>query len=363
MNIPIQPTGLNVYLGAARIVVPPRLRRLFYMSWEDALWDIMAAKNIKEKSIILVPEFFCGDVVIAMKKHGLRTIWYPCDKNFQTDPLIFKKIIEKHDPTFIVIFHAAGITNNLFVTYKKWLSAMSSKTIIIEDAVHRIVDPRKIKIIHPHHVIIDSLRKVTPLQGSNLYGRVDFLNFKQGKSLNTLLYGSTVVLLSCIFQFFLFLTILFKWQRIGKLFNLLAEKIMVRIYRLTGSSNKSSPGMGVFNYLSQRLDIRRIEHSKKKQVAKYHKDLSSIFKTPHFFKIAIPPKDEKLLRGFPVGIHLPQATAIRTFLRKQGFLALFELNDCPWSKHEKVIYLPLGPHISNGDIEFVITQLNKSALL
>jgi hypothetical protein len=121
--------------------------------------------------------------------------------------------------------------------------------------------------------------------------------------------------------------------------------------------------MGTFNYLSLRLDIRRIEHSKKKQVAQYHKNLSTIFKTPHFFKITIPPEDEKLLRGFPVGIHLPQATAIRTFLRKQGFLALFELNDCPWSKREKVIYLPLGPHISNRDMEFVITQLNKSALL
>ncbi len=55
----------------------------------------------------------------------------------------------------------------------------NNEKTIIEDCVHRITDPNKIKLLTPHHIRIDSLRKVTPVQGSNLYGNSNFIDFSE----------------------------------------------------------------------------------------------------------------------------------------------------------------------------------------
>ena len=363
INIPIQPTGLNAYLGTSQIVIPSHLRRLFYTSWEDALWDIVNAKKIKKGAVILVPEFFCGDVVLNMKNHFLKVEWYPCDTNFQTDPKRFGQYIKKLKPSIIVIFHAVGISNKLFSEREIWINKINADTIIIEDSVNRIVDPKKINLIHPNHVVIDSLRKVSPLQGSDLYGTYNFMSFTQMKNVLTFPYSLSIFTASVVFQCLLQLTVLFKRQPIGTIFNRLAEKVMIAVYRLTGSSLQGAPGFWICNVLSRRLDIKKIEECKKRQVSQYKRGLVTLWKSHAFFKISVPSADEGLLRGFPIGIHILKSNTIKKYLRKNNFLALFELNECPWSNKQKVIYLPLGPHVSDDEIKFVIQLLKKSTLL
>lgn len=47
-------------------------------------------------------------------------------------------------------------------------------------------------------------------------------------------------------------------------------------------------------------------------------------------------------------------------LRKEGLLIRFELDDSPWSQTRKVIYLPLGPHVSHADIMWIIDTVTKT---
>lgn len=338
--ISVQPFGLHHYLTKKRLVTPHNLRHLFYASWEDALWDLLPHFKIDSGSTALVPEFFCGDVVQNMAAHGLQTLWYPCDNNFQTDPHVFKKWLLQHKPQVVAILHADGITNQLFAHTDIWLSALPKDALLIEDSVHRIVDPQKIKLITPRHVVMDSLRKVVPLPGSNLYGNRETL-----AELTPTPWHTTIPYQIQVFGWWFIFQVLLTLRLNG-----LAEKAMIAGYDVIGDSSKSGAGWPLAQHLASHLDIQHIEESKAQQVALYKKHLSPLWENPSFFAFTFPNSDDGKIRAFPVGIKLKNAHILLAKLRSRGVLVRFELNDSVWSQRNKVIYLPLGPYLSHEDI-------------
>ncbi len=349
--IKIHPTKVWDFLSFRRLIVPRNLRRLFYVSWEDALWDLLLCFQIPTKSICLVPEFFCMDVVKNMEEHGLQCIFYPVDLQLQTSSTIFSDRLRTHKPKVVVILHVAGITNQLLSQSNIWLKYLPTNALLIEDCVHRLVDPQQISLLTPRHFVIDSLRKVAPLYGSNLYGDASTLrNLKQSGWWLTPSYQLQVLWWWWLFQISLHLG----W-------NSPAHRLMQKGYDLIGDSNRAAPGPWVFNFLSQYLDIVRVEKVKERQVTLYQELLKPCWTNSNLYQIHFDQADAGKLRGFPIGIVNKNLKQFLQKLQESQLAWKYELDDCPWSKRQKIIYLPLGPHLQLNEVD-TICQLFITAL-
>jgi len=140
----------------------------FFLSWEDALWQLIRNHHLPKQALVLIPEFFCFDVVQNMRAHGLGCLTYQVDKYLQPDLADFQTKLKQHQPAIVIIFHAVGISN-LLLQNTNWLKLLPKASLLIEDCVHRLVDPAHIKFLTKNHYIIDSLRKVAPIQGSRVF--------------------------------------------------------------------------------------------------------------------------------------------------------------------------------------------------
>ena len=322
------------------------IKRLFYLSWEDAFWDILLKKQVPKGSFVLLPDFFCGDVENNIRLHGYKPVYYKINTNLTADKKSFKSKIDQIKPSVIVIFHPVGIKSNL-VDDPKWLKKITGSSILIEDSVHRIVDPEEIKIFKKDHFIIDSLRKVVPLQGSNIYGRVEDLNFSVPPFYQSFFYSIKVSLLWAL--------MVLSWSlRFGRI----AEGLMLKGYSIIGDSMLPARGPFPANLLSSRINIGKVHDIKKRQAIYYEKELGKFFPV----RINLSSKDKANLRAYPVILGKEYAGWILKFLRTNGLFVRFELNDSGWSRKQKIIYLPLGIQITKREQDAVCV-LVKSALL
>lgn len=336
------PIKLYKYLRLKINRIPLGLSRLFYLSFEDALWDILAKKNIAKGSAILVPEFYCGDVEVNMANHGYKVVHYPVSKYFKINVRKLSAQINKTKPEVLIIFHAFGITNNILED-NDWLKKLPEKTILIEDSVHKIVEPKKVKIRKHNHILIDSLRKVIPLQGSVVYGKENFLNFSTDIINSSWGYSIKVVFLWLLMQFHL------NRGRVE-----LAHEYMMTGYDLIGDSKKGAPGIPFFGLIQKMIDYEKVKRRKEEQVLIYEKILNKFQK--RFYQAG----DRRELISFPLVFEPGAGRKFLGDLRKAGILVKYQLNDCEWSRKRKAIGLPLGMHLENGDIESIAQTAMKS---
>lgn len=324
--ISVQPVISLKYFQLKKNKLVDGVKSLFYLSYEDALWDLLNKKNIKKSSYILVPDFYCDDVEKNIRLHGYKVGYYKINKDLTVDKKSFQSNIKLLKPEVVVIFHPVGIKSNLLNNIS-WLINVTRDSILIEDSVHRIVDSSEIKIIKKNHFIIDSLRKVVPLQGARIFGRIEDLNFNEPSIYQSMFYALRVNILW-------FLMLIFWTFGMHKL----AEKLMTTGYDLIGDSKLSARGLLLNKFFSERLNISRIEKSKVNQINYYEKKLNKII--PIRLKIALG--DKKHLRGFPIILPKSRSQMIYNYLRKYGLLVRFELNNSIWAKKQKILYLPLG---------------------
>lgn len=324
----LQPIHLWKYLSKKTTKLPPGVKSLFYLSWEDAFWDLLSKKNIPPGSIILVPEFFCGDVERNTISHGYRLAHYPVSATLRTSISDLLSAVKKFSPVVIIIFHPVGIANPLISSPK--IVSLSRHILLVEDCVHRIIEPSKLKLVRPNHYIIDSLRKVLPLQGSFIYGRGSDMDYSLPPLRQSFFYSLRVHALWVLMQLFANLT----QAKIS-------ESVMVTGYDLIGKSSLPARGWPLFSFLHHHLNHSHIQSVKKHQVEIYEKHLLSLLPQTIPYTVA----DKSQLRGWPILLGR-NASRILVYLRSHGLLVRFELADSVWSQHHKIIYLPLGLHIS-----------------
>lgn len=329
------PIKLYKYLGFKLNKVPSGLSRLFYLSFEDVLWDILVRKKVKKGATIMTPEFYCGDVEVNMANHGYKVVHYPVSKYFKINVRKLLPLVQKIKPDVLVIFHAFGITNNFFEN-DKWLKYLPEKTILVEDSVHKIIEPEKIRIKRKNHIVIDSLRKVIPLQGSVVYGKKTFLNFNTDYANYPWRYSLKVMFLWLIMQFHL--------NRGGVA---LAHQYMMRGYDLIGDSQTGAPGLPVFDLAQKMIDYGKVKSRKAEQVLIYEKNLSKF--RERFYRV----EDRREMISFPLVFTPENGRKFLSHLRRKGILVRYQLDDCRWSRSRKAIGLPLGMHLKNSDIELI----------
>ena len=353
--ISTQPVLSFGYFKFKKNKIPRNIRRLFYLSWEDAFWDILLKKKVPKGSFILLPDFFCKDVEENIKSHGYKVSHYPIKKNLDADKKSFIEKIRQVKPEVVVIFHTNGIKSKLFENCE-WLARVTHDIILIEDSVHKIIDPEKINIIKKDHFVINSLRKVVPLQGSELFGDREDLDFSTPSFVQSFRYRLKV--------YFLWVLTILGWSlvnilpgRLSKKFGLAAEKLMLAGYNLIGDSILPAKG-GPGGFLSRRVNFEKIEKVKRHQVDTYERLLADLLP----LKLFITVEDKGSMRGFPLILPKNRANGILEFIRSKGLLVRFELDDSVWARNQKIIYLPLGIHMTQRKVEEVC-RLTREAIL
>lgn len=348
-----QPSLLWKYLGLKKYKLSKDHKSKFYLSWEDALWDILRSFNISQKSQILVPDFFCMDVIKNMVSHGIKPFFYSLNKNLQPNAKELLQLIRNKKPTILVLFHPVGITNHL--VNKAFIQSLPSELIVIEDAVHRIIDSSTLYIYSQRHFCITSLRKIVPLQGSFVYGREEAIKQLRGADYQkTIFYSFKVMFFWVLMQLCLLL------QRTTPKFTYFgnkAEQFMQKGYDLIGDSQLPGFCPSIFALIYQFIDVSKIEQIKSDQAKQY---LFLIKKHKQFSIPEIKDTDFGKLRGFPVIFPRKSGESWLSAMRQKGILLRDELPGCPWTKNRLIVYLPMGPHIHPKEIKQICQLFGES---
>lgn len=352
---PIQPPFISAFFAWRRVKKSSKIQQSFFLSFEDALWQIIRQQQISPNSVVLIPEFFCFDVVKNIEAHGLKCLTYQVDQYLQVDQDDFLAKLKKTQPTIVIVFHAVGINNSLMQNIDL-LQFLPAKSLLIEDCVHRLLDPRKIKILDQRHYLIDSLRKVAPLQGSRVFSQEKIKPPAVADRLATLIYRSRVLFWWLIMQ----LALLWNYYSKNPKGNQLATQAMEKGYDIIGDHKRPSPNFWLFNQLSHHLDYEKIEKFKLEQTNLYNARLQAILsKNTSLFLIPFTLADRSQLRGFPLGIKIDEAEKFLSFCQQNQLHLRLELNDSPWALKQKIVYLPMGTHVKNAEIEKICDLIRR----
>jgi hypothetical protein len=293
-----------------------------------------------------------------MKDHGLNPVFYSIDQQLKTNEIDLVKSIKVHQPKIILVFHPVGINNDLLDKNKKWIKILSEETILIEDCVHKILEPDQIRFLKSNHYLLDSLRKVVPIQGSWVYSQNKIKSISFFQYVKTLIYRVKVFYWWVLLQFYLCRVFFSKSNEVKSRINQKAEWSMLRGYDVIGNHRCGSSGIFLMKFLYKFLNLKKIKDCKIRQVEYYLKFFNKLNREELFIP-KFRKKDFRELRGFPLIIQIDKADSLLEYLRKNKFLLRFELNDCLWSQKQKIIYLPLGIYLSQDDLERVVKVFEK----
>jgi hypothetical protein len=340
------------FLGIRKYKIPETIQRYYYYSFEDGLWDLLQKRHIPKGSTLLVPDFYCMDVISNIKSHGWNVEYYCLDNSFQISSTSFGGYCIKYNPSVVIIFHAVGITSTLSVD-RSWTNTLQKDAIIIEDNVHRLIDPEKISIPHNNWYILDSVRKVSPLAGSFLYGTIPGMTFPQTTSRFNIFYVCSSFLLFILFR----LTLLF--GHIISSFSLIYfahKKILLHHDTIIGDSVIPFRGLPIISYIHSFFNFEKVSKRKTTQVKLYETLLwQQTIKI--FYRIQIPMKDYPMLHAYPIGVYGKISNSLYAVFKSRGMMIWGKFPDAPWSQNRTVLFLPLGFHINDTDIHNICNTI------
>jgi hypothetical protein len=344
-----QPFGLP-FLQFKTQSLPLGMKSFYYHSFEDGLWDFLRHKFPNSKKItILVPTFYCSDVMDNMKLHGCDYIYYPVDKNFQITTSRFRTYLWLYRPDVVVIFNACGITSNLFLD-PSWLSDLPENSWVLQDNVHNLTAPENIKLLTDHHIVMDSLRKVSTFPGSRLFGSESALNFPQHKSSLFSKYFISSFLYYLMFRAVFIAGFIFSSPR---MIIWAHDYWLGKHDDIIGDSFTPQSGFSIFTPLINRINYQKISRLKISQMDVYETALQPIYKSKYFYHIDIPKNDFGNMHVYPLGFSGPPDMEFEKYLEDHGLPVWFKFTDTPWSENRGVIFLPLGFHMNERSIQYI----------
>ncbi|MEK7592284.1 MAG: hypothetical protein AAB508_02705 [Patescibacteria group bacterium] len=342
------------FLGRKKHNIPPSIRQTYYHSFEDGLWQILSERDIPKQSIVFVPSFYCMDVIKNISNHGYSPTFYPIDRNFQINESLFITYLKQYKPRVVILFHAVGITNTL-IHKTCWRKYISKDTLIIEDSVHTLINPENISIHDKNHIIMDSVRKVSPLRGSFAYEIITGHKHTYSKQSSFSLYIISSIIMYYVFRIMLIFSELF---RSGTLTKIAYKKILPIHDDIIGDDPIGHRGISITPILYPWVNFSKIEALKFTQVKLYQKSLKKLFLPKIFFSISMLPQNFGMLHAYPIGIKIKPSTELISYLHSFNIFVWEKFSDCPWAKNKGVLLLPLGFHISNQDIIHISNTLN-----
>lgn len=344
------------FLRAKQYRLPGTIRQTLFLSFEDALWALLSARDIPKGSTVLIPDFYCIDVVKNIRNHGYNVEFYPLNDTLRITSDKLDRYINKHSPAVLILFHACGIRMRT-VSQIKAMTKMYPSLMIIEDAVHLLINPETITLVSDNHYLIDSLRKVSPLYGSFLYSTSSQMPIRPKN-----IHFEWKYYLSAVFWYIVFRVLLVSGMaaKNSGLVRFSHEKILKRHDDIIGDSMHGYAGIWVTQFLHKHLDFTKISRKKTEQILQYEQLASTLLTThPSWYTLHIEHKGQ--MHVFPLAFRDKRAEIIRTkiqfALHKNHLPVWFKYPDSPWGKHRSALFLPLGFHIRPKDIHTIISTL------
>ncbi len=325
---------------------PPKgVLRYYYHSFEDGLWDLIAHR-FPNGALFLIPDFYCMDVLNNIVLHGSRYVLYPLDRNFQISEREFEKLVERHAPDIVLAFHACGISTHM-LRETSWMKTLKRSAIVIEDCVHRLVRQESIALAAPNHIVMDSMRKVSPVPGSFMYGSGEALSFAQARHTRWSPYFISSFLLYIVFRATLEFGFLVNSERIVSF----AHRVLLQMHDdIIGDSKTPHQGTRFFQMLADHMDVEKIGRIKERQAKLYEQLLEPLFERG-VHRIGIRPDDYRELHVYPLVLAGQPDRNLEAHLRSRNMAVWFKFPDAPWSKDKSVLFLPLGPQINDREIK------------
>ncbi len=334
---------------------PPKgVVRYYYHSFEDGLWDLVTHR-FPNGALFLIPDFYCMDVLENIVSHGSRYVFYPLDADFQIAEQTFETLMKQCQPDIAVVFHACGITSHL-MEKTGWMRELKPNALVLEDCVHRLVNQSKIGIVSPNHVVMDSMRKVSPVPGSFMYGSARTLSFKQARTPRWSWYFLSSFLLYIAFRATLEFGFLVNSERIVTF----AHRTLLKMHDdIIGDSKTPHQGTRLFQMLAEHMDIEKIQKIKERQAKLYERMLEPLFQHGFAHHIAIPSGDYQQLHVYPLVFEKMPDAGLEAYLRSRNMAVWFKFPDAPWSSDKSVLFLPLGPQIKDWEIKKLAQTLRE----
>ena len=359
------------FLHRQRSLVSGDVKQSYWLSFEDALWELLPQRGIAQGSLVLVPDFYCIDVVENIQAHGYRTEFYELDDQFQMQEQAFKARVLELQPAVVILFHAAGIQCQLVTQSAiEWLGQKGC--LVIEDCVHRLVNPSSVQIFGTHHLVMDSLRKVSPLPGSMIYELKGNARANQKTQHRAVAWHQLSIqadLVEFLYQYqALFI---FGFFQVVQMLAIMTQSVWLMQYahqvilkkhdNLVGDSKRGYYGWDMWKWLHSFIHFDKFEKLKQQQVRYYTALLGQALHQhdEHFYQIKIAQLDEPKLHVYPLGLRRPMPTHHLHWLHQHGVVVWPKFSDSPWAKNRGVLFLPLGFHVSDADIQKAVSVVSQ----
>ncbi len=335
------PPLLHHYLGR-RSTFPPFS---FFLSFEDALWSILEEVAPDKTRPVLVPAFFCTDVTIGLESRGFKTISYELDETLM--PIGLESLITEHQPSIVFLYHPLGKRIPL-TAESPVIKAIPTDSLFIEDCVDLILSPADIRFYSERHIIIDSLRKTTPLQGSRVFLPKGFAKMKGALCpwyrTRALFLHLLVRLLHGIGQIANARALLvLKWN----LFSLHSDGI--------GKSQRGAKGFWFDKVLSEYIDHRLVKEKKGIISEAYITGLHEAFGDTY----PIVGDESGDMRFFAVMLSKGAGEKIAAAAEAKEIYIDIHFDDAPHCKDRDCLLLPLSPDMTTKDVSRIITFLKE----
>lgn len=334
------------FLGRKQYVLPKGISQHYFHSFEDGLWDILKQKKIPRGSVLLLPDFYCIDVIKNIEHHGFQIQFYSLNSQFQASEEDIISLIQEVNPQVVIIFHVCGVLNTLVQSELFWEYA--SNILVIEDSVHLLINPEEVSIKNNNHFIIDSLRKVSPLPGSFVYSLPGVLTRKNQFPFTAYTLSTHVLFL--LFKALFVFGVLFHSTRLVRFAH---EKVLNAHDAIVGDVFAGTHGFPPFVWAHRFFNFEKVKKIKKAQVELYNNILSEIN------QFSAPLVKSGQLHAYPLVISRLPETAFEHFLHTKKAVVWFKYPDCLWSKKRSVLFLPLGFHVSDAEIKNVSNNIKS----
>jgi len=327
-------------------------KRYYYWSWEDGLWDLLKKKHIEKGSVILLPDFYCTDVIDNIRAHGYSVAFYKLDQYFQMKKKTLFGSIKRNHPSVVIVFHACGITNSLMKS-KSSILQITKKSLLLEDCVHQLLDPQTVKPANENHFLMDSLRKVTPLYGSFLYGTKKGMQFTQTKRLWSFYTVQTTVLY-LLFRISLIAAYFFRSPSLAVFAH---KKILYKHDVIVGDARSHRGILGIA-WMTQWLNRESVERMKREQVKIYEHMIHPLYtKSSPFYRIVMKRSDHGKLHVYPIGLKKKMDDTLLSYLKQKHIVVWSKFSDSQWAKKRDVLFFPLGFHMNKEKIKKITKAL------
>jgi len=329
-----------------------------YLSFEDALWDLLENKKVPKESTILLPDFYCNDVAQNIQNHAYKIEYYELDDNFLCSFELLEEEVMRIKPSVVVILHVLGILNPIAAQSDK-IKTLSANTIVIEDAVHRYNVLSDVQIYSKNHFLIDSRRKVTPFHGSTIYGAKGTLQWPCSNADTNFLLKWYIVFLFWLFQMVLSVGVRFKSMLVIKI----ADKLIDYHDEFIGDNKKSLSRVIYYDSLWDRVDFEKIFKVKNKHITMYESLKKDLSHRKNIRVITYTEDNKEQLRGFPIAVNASYADEFDRYLLANNIFLFRHLQDNRWSKKrgEVVYFLPAGVQVNELEVSHVISCLGQVA--